>query len=80
MTVPTIATATMTSKGQITVPKEVRDKLGVRPGDHVEFIESDRGFLVQKRIEPSAFDQWVGHLQVRGRHDADGLVEEMRGR
>lgn len=34
--------ATMTSKGQITVPKDVRLKLGLRPGDRVRFIlESD---------------------------------------
>ena len=29
--------ATMTSKGQLTVPKAVRDRLGLKPGDKVEF-------------------------------------------
>jgi len=41
-----MATATMTSKGQITVPKEVRDALGVRPGDRLAFRARDDGSFV----------------------------------
>lgn len=31
--------ATITSKGQITLPKEVRERYGLKPGDTVEFLE-----------------------------------------
>lgn len=35
--------ARVTSKGQITIPKEIRERLGVRPGDSLEFqFEGDR--------------------------------------
>ncbi len=34
----------MTSKGQVTVPKPVRDQLGLKAGDRVEFIVDEEGF------------------------------------
>ena len=36
-------TAKVTSKGQITLPKEVREALGVSPGDRVEFVAEEKG-------------------------------------
>jgi antitoxin PrlF len=41
-----MASATLTSKGQVTLPKSVRQRLGVETGDRLEFIESEQGFLV----------------------------------
>ena len=41
-----MALATMTSKGQITVPLVVRQALGLRPGAKVDFIALDDGFKV----------------------------------
>jgi len=35
--------ATMTSKGQITIPKPARDALQLQPGDRVEFVFGDEG-------------------------------------
>jgi antitoxin PrlF len=42
-----VATATITSKGQITLPKAIRTKLGLEAGHRVEFVETDAGFLVK---------------------------------
>ena len=36
-------TATLTSKGQITVPKQIRERLNIRPGDRVHFFVEDDG-------------------------------------
>lgn len=42
-----MATAKLTSKGQITVPKDIRDALGVQPGDRLAFtIRSDGSITV----------------------------------
>lgn len=38
-----MATATITSKGQITIPREVREALGVGVGDRVEFVAEEKG-------------------------------------
>ena len=38
-----MTTATVTSKGQITIPAQVREALHVRTGDRVEFVEVEPG-------------------------------------
>lgn len=44
--------ATMTSKGQITVPQSVRDALGLKPGTKLDFVPLDDGFkVVPLRLE-----------------------------
>ncbi len=41
-----MSTATVTSKGQITIPVDVRRRLGLESGDRVEFVEVDGGFAI----------------------------------
>jgi len=38
----------LTVKGQMTLPKEYQDKLGVGPGDYVALLEMDEGILIKK--------------------------------
>jgi len=38
--------AKVTSKGQITIPKKIREKLNINPGDKVIFSENEKGELV----------------------------------
>jgi antitoxin PrlF len=38
-----MATATLTSKGQITIPASIRDALHIGTGDRVEFVEVEPG-------------------------------------
>lgn len=38
-----MASATITSKGQVTIPATVRQALGLDPGDRIEFVEIDKG-------------------------------------
>ncbi|MGH8544706.1 MAG: AbrB/MazE/SpoVT family DNA-binding domain-containing protein [Gammaproteobacteria bacterium] len=38
-----MATATLTSKGQVTIPLDVRQRLGLDTGDRIEFVELEGG-------------------------------------
>ena len=40
-----MTTATITSKGQVTIPKDVRTRLGIDTGDRVEFVEIQDGIF-----------------------------------
>jgi AbrB family looped-hinge helix DNA binding protein len=42
--------ATLTSKGQITIPAGVREALGLAPGDKLAFLESDKGEFRLRRV------------------------------
>ncbi len=47
-----MTTATMTSKGQVTIPAEVRQRMGLDTGDRIEFIElDDGGFAIKPAID-----------------------------
>lgn len=46
-------TATLTSKGQLTLPKKVREALGLKAGDQVDFVMDAAGDV---RVRPGAYD------------------------
>ena len=43
---------TVTTKGQVTIPKPVRDRLGIVPGSAVEFLLAPDGQVVLVKVEP----------------------------
>jgi AbrB family looped-hinge helix DNA binding protein len=70
----------VTRKGQITIPREIRQRLGLEPGDEVEFVQDDHGVRVQKRRDTSPFGEYQGYLTELAGRDPDEVVESMRGR
>ena len=69
-----MATATLTSKGQVTIPKAVRESLHLHTGDRIEFVVHDQSEALVKPITKTV-DEVFGKL-----HDPSqpGLtVEEM---
>jgi AbrB family looped-hinge helix DNA binding protein len=73
-------TAKLTSKGQVTIPKEVRDKLGLSRGEELQFYEDKGVFYLKKGLKKSPFDKWLGHLKKHRGGKTDALIEELRGR
>jgi AbrB family looped-hinge helix DNA binding protein len=55
---------TVTSKGQVTIPKPVRDHLGIVPGSQVAFRRADDGSIVIEKADgtrqPSRFAKVIG--------------------
>jgi antitoxin PrlF len=66
----------LTSKGQVTIPKHIREKLGVGPGDSVTFAANDRGEVVVQAIltEREQWDKALRESQADFKLDMD--VEE----
>ncbi|MBI5639800.1 MAG: AbrB/MazE/SpoVT family DNA-binding domain-containing protein [Nitrospirae bacterium] len=71
--------AKVTSKGQVTIPKKVRDRLGVHPGEDVGFEEKEGVVVITKAVTKSPFDKWVGKLAKLEGQKSDDLVKELRG-
>ena len=41
--------STVTIKGQVTIPREIRHRLGVKPGDRVRFRELENGVVIERQ-------------------------------
>ncbi len=61
-----MVTATLTSKGQITIPKPIRDSLNLRTGDRLAFVMHGTAEAMLKPITRSV-DQVYGLLHRPGR-------------
>jgi AbrB family looped-hinge helix DNA binding protein len=57
----------VTEKGQVTIPKPIRDRLGISPGSEVEFVERDSIVILEKREskaseESKTFEEWAASV------------------
>jgi AbrB family looped-hinge helix DNA binding protein len=77
----------VTEKGQVTIPKAIRNRLGIGPGSEVEFIERDSAVVLEKRDsaferDGMTFDEWAasvaGMLDTMGM-DGKAYVDWLRG-
>ena len=75
--------ARITSKGQITIPRDIRRALGVRSGDSLVFESDRRGVRVRPVKVESRFEKYrgIGNPGIpSGRKGVVGWVRELRGR
>ena len=52
-------------KGQVTIPQEIRRRLGLQKGDLVAFTETEQGFVItpQKVVPAETLDRWNQIIQ-----------------
>ena len=61
--------STVTSKGQVTIPKEVRRELGIRQGSRVVFaVKNGKAEVRVVHRAPAVIESGFGMLKARGRH------------
>ena len=65
-------------RGQVVIPKPLRDRLGVRPGTVLEFSEERGRLIAVKANEPGATQRVWGCLGKN--FDTDAFISEIRGK
>ena len=72
-----MAASTLTSKGQVTIPKEIRRQLGLQAGDRLDFRLDNKGQLTVVPADEPSFLRLFGMLRHRvGKRPVS--VDEMR--
>ena len=81
MNVPMIDNAKVMSKGQVTIPKEIRSLLRIAEGDRVTFIcEGDYAIVMNANIYAmrTLQKEMVGEWEKAGIHSEDDIIELCR--
>ena len=69
---------TVSEKGQITIPKAVRTRLGIRPGQVLDVHDEGGRLIAKKVIGADPLERVYGIL--KDGKSSDRLLEELRGR
>jgi len=67
----------VTDRGQITIPKSLRERLGIQAGQVMEFTEVEGRIVIQRQVANHPVDELFG---IPGSvSDSDALMQELRG-
>lgn len=56
----------ITERGQVTIPKKLRERYGIRPETELDMVETEEGILIVKRLAASPFRKLVGRANAVG--------------
>lgn len=72
----------ITVKGQVTIPKLIRERYGLRPGSEVRFVEEDRRVVLRKAGlgAEDVWDRYYGFLKTKPKMRTNELFRLLRGR
>ncbi len=70
--------AKITSKGQITVPKRIRARLGVKDGDTLSFDEEGEKVVVSRVRKVSPFEKYRGILKQGKGRTREEIIRDIR--
>ena len=71
-------------RGQVTIPKEIRDQFGIGPDTEVEFRVVRGAITLKKAPKKLDFEKWRGYcaesFKKLGYKSGDEYIEDIRGR
>lgn len=67
----------ITEKGQVTIPKLIRERYGLYPGVEIWFVEREHRVVVEKAQAADVWQRYRGFLKVRKR--TDDVMRMLRG-
>ena len=68
----------MSTRGRLTIPKKIRDEMGLKPGDWVT-ITAKEGYLLLQPVKDGLKGQ-MGSIEMEGRQDFEQIREETKRR
>jgi len=68
----------LSSKGQITIPEQVRKSLGLEPGDEVAFELVTSNSVILRRVDPHDFAYYLAVSETLGEWGSDADTEAFR--
>jgi antitoxin PrlF len=71
--------STVGERGQVTIPKPLRERMGIKAGQRVEIEEQDGELVLRKVFEDDPIARVYGTLNVPDGWDTDSMIEAMRG-
>lgn len=71
-------TAIVSEKGQVTIPKNVRDRLALNPGTVLEFTAEKGQLIGRKKEEADVFEKWRGRGKLPVGKNADDYLRAIR--
>jgi AbrB family looped-hinge helix DNA binding protein len=72
-------TAVVGEKGQITIPKALRDQLGWAPGTVLEFAAEAGRLVARKKLVQDSFARWRGKGRLPAGKSTDEYLARIRG-
>jgi len=69
------------SKGQVGIPKDIREAEQIYPGTEVVFDSTEKGIMIEKATEPEdiieGFEGLASRIKIKGKINSDKDYEEM---
>lgn len=69
----------ITQKGQVTIPRSIREHFGLHPGQEVIFVEQGNQVILEKTQTHQVWKKYRGFLKNQKAKRTDDVIQKLRG-